>query len=101
MIPGGPYSNGEVQSMCELAQENPMASTFTRLGPTHTDLTYHGHVAEQIVAYRLRKMRNAARRLEESYARSASRPKDIIQSDNPVVFGTPPADEFQGGGQGA
>lgn len=73
MIPPGPYSLGEVRSLEELAGEAPVAFTFERVSPTWMNFNTYGHVAEQVVAYRLEKMRRAARRLEEAYARAAAR----------------------------
>ena len=80
-LPPGPYTNGEIEMMRALAEEAPLAFTFTRHSPTHTNLDAHGHVAAQVLVYRLKRMRAAARRLEETWARAAVRPPQDAQQD--------------------
>lgn len=71
MMPPGPYSDGEMQSLRELAADYPILFTFTQHTHNYFNLDTSGHVALQIAAYKLHKRRNAARRLEETYARAA------------------------------
>ena len=75
-MPTGPYSDGEMESLRELARDHPMLFTFTQHAYNHFNLDASGHVALQIAAYKMHKRRNAARRLEETYARAAT-PKDF------------------------
>ena len=61
-----------VESLRELAEDHPMHFTFTRYNQHSSNLEFHGHVAEQIMNYRIRKLLNAQRRLDELYARGIS-----------------------------